>query len=394
VDFALTEEQQNYRTRLRAFFDEVASPAVVEEFDRIEIFPDEIYSKMADLGLTRLGLPEEFGGTRADEITLCLAIEEVARASASLLYTWMPTVTFCGRGIARFGTAEQKERLLRGICSGQIRMAMGLTEPRTGSDLSSLSTSAVRDGDELVIDGHKTFTTGADTADYILTLVRTETNTSPSRGLTMVLIPRHAVGVDITTKRKLSGQATHACDVHFTGVRVPVANVLGTSGDGFRQILSLLDGERIYVGAESAGIAQAALDMANDYAHTRVQFGKPIVEHQAVAHLLANMAMDVRIARLTTWEAAWRLENGLPCSAEASMTKVIASEAATRCVSNGMQVLGGYSYITEYAMERYWREVKLNEIAGGTNQIQRNIIARHLSAMQDLADNPWRSALS
>jgi alkylation response protein AidB-like acyl-CoA dehydrogenase len=381
MDFALTAEQRDFRTRLRHFFQNVAPAATIAELDRTETFPDEIYSRMAAIGLTRLGLPEQYGGTPADEITMCVAIEEVARAGASLVYAWMPTVTFCGRGIARFGTAEQCRRFLPRICGGESRMAMGLSEPGTGSDLSDLNTRAVRDGDEFVINGHKSFTTGADTAEYILTLVRTDPHAVSSRGLTMVVVPRAAHGVVITTRPKLSGQGTRACDVHLSDVRVPVADVIGEINGGFRQILSLLDGERVYVGAECAGIAQGALDLASGYARERVQFGKPIVEHQAVAHLLANMAMDVRVARLTTWESAWRLDQGLPCSAEASMTKVIASEAATRCVSNGMQVLGGYSYLTEYGMERYWREVKLNEIAGGTNQIQRNIIARHLAAL-------------
>ncbi|MDN3358167.1 acyl-CoA dehydrogenase family protein [Actinomadura sp. DC4] len=382
MDFAVTAGQRSLRERLRRFFEDVAPTAVVAEIDRTESFPEEIYARMAGFGLTRLGLPEEYGGVPSDEITMCVAVEEVARAGASFAYAWMPTVTFCARGIAKYGTPDQKRRFLPAICAGESRMAMGLSEPATGSDLSGLETVARRDGDEYVIDGHKTFTTGADTAEHILTLVRT------GGGLTAIVVPRTAPGVSVSTRPKLSGQGTHACDVRFSDVHVPAGNVIGEAGDGFRLILSLLDRERVYVGAVCTGIAQGAFDLANGYARERVQFGKPIAEHQAVAHLLANMAMDVRTARLTTWEAAWRLDEDLPCSAEVSMTKVIASEAATRCVSNGMQVLGGYSYMVEYGMERYWREVKLNEIAGGTNQIQRDIIARHLVRTVETALSP------
>jgi alkylation response protein AidB-like acyl-CoA dehydrogenase len=258
-------------------------------------------------------------------------------------------------------------------------MAMGLTEPDAGSDLTHLSTRATRSGTDFVIRGQKVFTTGADTADYIFAFVRTDLEATGSKGLSVLLIPRDAEGLTVRPLRKLAGQATHTCEVFLDDVRVPEANLVGELGDGSRVIFSLMDAERIYVGAEGTGLGQGALDMALKYARERVQFGKPIIEHQAVAHMLADMAIDVEASRLITWSAAWKLEQGLDCSMEASMAKVFGSEAGTRCAARGMQILGGYSYMVEYGMERYWRETKLYEIAGGTNQIMRNIIAKQLS---------------
>lgn len=379
MDFALSDEHQTLRRSLRAFFEREAPIDVVARHDRDEEFDDELYRKAADMGLCGLAFDERYGGSGADQISICIAVEEVARASAALAYAWLPTATFCAKGLARFGTDEQKEAILPGVAAGQVRMAMGLTEPNAGSDLTHLSTRAVRDGDDFVVHGQKVFTTGADTADYIFTFVRTDPDAPASRGLSVLLIPRESEGVAVRPLRKLAGQSTHTCEVFLDDVRVPGENLVGELGHGSRIIFDLMNGERIYVGAEGTGLGQGALDMALTYAQQRVQFGRPIIEHQAVAHMLADMAVDVETSRLITYQAAWKLEQGMECSLEASMAKVHGSEAGTRCANRGMQILGGYSYMVEYGMERYWRETKLYEIAGGTNQIMRNIIARELA---------------
>ncbi|AXK32471.1 acyl-CoA dehydrogenase [Streptomyces armeniacus] len=378
MDFTISTEHQQLRETLRAFFEAEAPVEEVARYDREEEFNTELYRKAAGLGLCGMAFGEEYGGSAADQISLCIAVEEVARASAALAYAWLPTATFCAKGIARFGTEEQRKELLPQIAAGTMRMAMGLSEPEAGSDLTHLSTRATRDGDDFVVNGQKVFTTGADTADYLFAFVRTEPGASASKGLSVLLIPREAPGVSIGTLRKLAGQSTHTCEVFLSDVRVPKENLVGELGDGVAIIFGLLDAERIYVGAEGTGLGQGALDMALKYAKERVQFGKPIIEHQAVGHMLADMAMDVQTARLLTWQAAWRLDRGLDCTMEASMAKVHGSEAGTRCANRGMQILGGYSYMIEYGMERYWRETKLYEIAGGTNQIMRNTIAKQL----------------
>jgi len=384
MDFTLSAEHQELRRTLREFFTREAPLEEVNRFDQEEEFNTELYRKAAEIGLCGLAFGEEYGGSDADQISICIAVEEVARASAALAYAWLPTATFCAKGIARFGTEEQKREILPKVAAGTVRMAMGLTEPDAGSDLAHLSTRAVRDGSDFVVTGQKVFTTGADTADYIFAFVRTDPDASPSRALSVLLIPRQSEGLTIRPLRKLAGQSTHTCEVFLNDVRVPEENLVGELGQGTRIIVDLLDAERIYVGAEGTGLGQGALDLALQYARERVQFGKPIIEHQAVGHMLADMAMDVQTARLITWQAAWRLDQGLDCTLEASMAKVYGSEAGTRCAARGMQILGGYSYMVEYGMERYWRETKLYEIAGGTNQILRNMIAKQLKRRE-----PW-----
>jgi alkylation response protein AidB-like acyl-CoA dehydrogenase len=380
MDFTISPEHEQLRSTLREFFAKEAPIEVVAQHDRDEEFNQDLYTKAAALGLCGLAISEEYGGSAADQISICIAVEEVARATAALAYAWLPTATFCAKGIDRFGTPEQKGELLPRIAAGELRMAMGLTEPEAGSDLAHLKTRAVRDGSDFVISGQKVFTTGADTADYIFAFVRTDPGSSGAKGLSVLLVPREAPGVAVHPLRKLAGQATHTCEVFLDGVRVPEENLVGELNNGASIIFDLMVGERIYVGAEGTGLGQGALDMALKYARERVQFGKPIIEHQAVAHMLADMAMDVETARLITWKAAWRLDQGLDASLEASMAKVFGSEAGSRVAANGMQILGGYSYMVEYGMERYWRETKLYEIAGGTNQIMRNIIATQLEA--------------
>lgn len=378
MDFTISDEHQQLRSTLREFFLKEAPTETVARYDRDEEFNEDLYAKAAALGLCGLAISEKYGGSSADQISICIAVEEVARATAALAYAWLPTATFCATGLDEFGTPEQKSAYLPSIAAGELRMAMGLTEPEAGSDLTHLSTRATRSGSDFVVNGQKVFTTGADTADYIFTFVRTEPDAPGAKGLSVLLIPRDAEGVTVRPLRKLAGQSTHTCEVFLSDVRVPQENLVGELGNGSSIIFELMNGERIYVGAEGTGLGQGALDMALKYAQERTQFGKPIIEHQAVAHMLADMAMDVQTSRLITWQAAWRLDQGLDCTLEASMAKVYGSEAGTRVAANGMQILGGYSYMVEYGMERYWRETKLYEIAGGTNQIMRNLIAGQL----------------
>jgi alkylation response protein AidB-like acyl-CoA dehydrogenase len=380
MGFGFTSEQQELRTMLRSFFEAEAPTDVVARRDRDEEFPLDTYDKMAELGLCGICIDPAYGGNKLDEISVCIVAEEIARASAALGYAFIPTVTFCARGIDLVGTEEQKATYLPEVAAGRMRIAMGLSEPEAGSDLTHLATRAVRDGGDWVVRGQKVFTTGADTAEFIFCFARTDPDVSSSKGLSVILVPREAAGVTVRPLPKLAGQAVHTCEVFLDDVRVPTGNLVGTEGAGIALIFGLLDAERINVGAQGVGIAQAALDKALKYAEERSQFGKPIVDYQAIGHMLADMAIDTRMARLVVYHAAWKASRGLRCSLEASMAKVAGSEAGTRNANRGMQILGGYSYMVEYGMERYWRETKLNEIAGGTNQILRNIIVRELKS--------------
>ena len=378
MDFSHTEEHESFRKMLRKFFEKEAPTERVHELDRTETFPTETYAKMAELGLCGITIPEEYGGNPMDEITKCIVAEEMSRAAGHLCYAFMPTVGFCAKGINVFGTEEQKQFYLPSIADGSIRFAMALTEPNSGSDLSSLRTSAKPTDDGWAVSGQKVFSTGADSAQYLMVMVRTDQESPGHRGLSVMMVPRDAEGVSVRPLRKMAGQAVHTCEIFFDDVHVGRDALLGEAGRGANIIFSLLDAERILVGAQSLGIAQGALDVAAQYATDRKQFGGPIIDFQAVGHQLTDMAMDVEAARLVVHKAAWRMEQGLPVRREAAMAKIVGSETGTRCALRGMQVMGGYSYMAEYPMERWFREAKLYEIVGGSNQILRNVLVDQL----------------
>lgn len=371
-------EHHDLRATLRRFFTERAPREVIERHDREEEFPLAILESFTEMDLWGYGISEAYGGVAADELSRCVAVEEMQRAGACLAYAYMPTALFCAPAIEKHGSDVQRRELLPEIAAGRLRIAMGLTEPDSGSDLMSLTTRARSDGSDWVIRGQKVFTTGADTAHHILTLVRTEPDAKPSRGLCVLLVPTDAAGLTIRPLRKLSGQATHTCEVFFDDVRVPAEAMVGERGQGAAIMLGQLDSDRIYTAAQSLGIAQGAFDLAADWARHRVQFGRPIIEHQAIGHLLANTYMAIQSARALTERAAMALSAGADCRVDAAMAKVMASETATRAATDGMQVLGGSSYIVESGMEHYYREAKIEEIFAGTNQILRNIIAQQI----------------
>jgi alkylation response protein AidB-like acyl-CoA dehydrogenase len=375
----LTPEQHQIKETLRTFFEAKAPPSVISELDATETYPAEILSGMSELGLWGIAIDEAYGGSAASAATCCVVVEEVQRAGACLGYAFIPTALFCAEAIGRFGTTAQREELLPGIAAGDLRMAMALSEPDCGSDLMGLATRATVDADDLVIRGQKIFTTGADAADIILTLVRTTPDAPPRSALTFVLIPRKAIGVAVTPLRKLAGQGTHTCEVFLDDVRIPRSAVLGEVDRGAGIVMDLMDSDRVYTAAQSLGIAQGAFDLALRYARERHQFGTAIINHQAVGHMVADMAIQIAGSRALMEAAAQRLDDGLPCRSEAAIAKIACSEAATQCALHGMQILGGYSYMVEYGMERYYREAKVQEIFGGTNQILRNVVVRELT---------------
>jgi alkylation response protein AidB-like acyl-CoA dehydrogenase len=378
MDFELSDHHRDLQATLRRFFAAEAPLELITELDSTETFPSRILDQFAELGLWGLACPDEFGGNEVDEISRCIVTEEMHKAGACLTYAFMPTALYCAPAIARFGTAEQAAELLPRIAAGELLIAMGLSEPEAGSDLMSLTSRATRDGDEWVVRGQKVFTTGADVAGYIFALVRTDPASERHRGLSVILVPTEAEGITVQPLKKLAGQATHTCEVWLDDVRVPADALLGNEGEGAKIALSQLDADRVYTAAQSLGTAQGSFDLALRHAKERIQFGRPIIEHQAIGHALANMAMRIEAGRLLTYRAASLLEEGKPCPQEAAMAKTVASEAATWCAGQGMQILGGYSYIVDSGMERYYREAKIQEIFAGTNQVLRNVIVKGL----------------
>lgn len=367
------------RRELRALLAREAPDTAVAEWDAEARFPEELYRVLAQFGATGVTLAEEYGGAGVDYAALAVVVEELARRSGALAWAYLTTVSVGATAIARFGSDELRERVLPHIADGTLRIAVALSEPGAGSDLGALRTTATLDGDTLVVSGQKVFTTGADSAGFLLTLVRTS-GRSGLGGTTFVLIPPDAEGVQIRALRKMAGQAVHTCEVFLDGVRVPRSDVVGDIGGAAEILFESLDRERTATAAMGLGIAQGALDVATAYASERRQFGRPIAEHQAVAHHLADMAIAVDGARLLTERAVALLQAGSRCRRESAIAKIAASESGTFCANRGMQVLGGYSYMLEYGMERYWREAKLYEIAAGTNEILRDAVAKELRA--------------
>lgn len=378
MDFSLSAEQTQIRDTLRAFFEARAPVSLIAELDASETYPAEILDGMAELGLWGIAVPDEYGGSWADCVTRCVIIEEIQRAGSCLGYAFIPTALFCCEAIGGFGSEVQRRELLPALAGGKLRCAMALSEPDSGSDLMGLATRGTIEGDEIVVSGQKIFTTGADAASAILTLVRTDPDAPPRRALTFVLVPKDTPGITVTPLRKLAGQGTHTCEVFFDDVRVGCEHIVGEVGRGAAIVFELMDADRIYTAAQSLGIAQGAFDAACRYAAERRQFGKAIIQHQAIGHMLADMEIAIEGARLLTYLAATRLEDGVRCTREASIAKIAASEAGTLCATHGMQILGGYSYMVEYGMERYYREAKIQEIFAGTNQILRNVLVREM----------------
>jgi len=379
VDFALDSEHQLFRERFRAFANDVVAPRAAE-IDRTGEFPWDVINAAAELGLLGVPIPEEYGGVGADGLAFTLLIEELAGACGSTALTIAAHTGLVCVPLLMFGNEEQKRRFLTPLAEGKMLGAFGLTEPQAGSDAGATRTTAVRDGNEFVINGQKVFTTNGSIAGVIIVTAVTDPEAG-RRGISNIIVPADAPGVSFgQDQEKMGLHGSVTSQVYFQDCRVPVDNLLGRPGEGFKQFLQVLDGGRIGIGAMSVGIAQAALRAARDYALEREQFGRRIADFQAISFMLADMATQLEAARWLVYRAAWLKDRGLPHTTEAAMAKLFASEAAERICHKAIQIHGGYGYTTEYPVERYYRDVRLTEIGEGTSEIQRLVIARRLLA--------------
>ena len=379
MDFALDSEHQLFRERFRAFANDVVAPRAAE-IDRTGEFPWDVINAAAELGLLGVPIPEEYGGVGADGLAFTLLIEELAGACGSTALTIAAHTGLVCVPLLMFGNEEQKRRFLTPLAEGKMLGAFGLTEPQAGSDAGATRTTAVRDGNEFVINGQKVFTTNGSIAGVIIVTAVTDPEAG-RRGISNIIVPADAPGVSFgQDQEKMGLHGSVTSQVYFQDCRVPVDNLLGRPGEGFRQFLQVLDGGRIGIGAMSVGIAQAALRAARDYALEREQFGQRIADFQAIRFMLADMATQLEAARWLVYRAAWLKDRGLPHTTEAAMAKLFASEAAERICHKAIQIHGGYGYTTEYPVERYYRDVRLTEIGEGTSEIQRLVIARRLLA--------------
>jgi alkylation response protein AidB-like acyl-CoA dehydrogenase len=379
MNFDLTEEQRMWQEVIHDFVSREVKPKA-REVDEEARFNWEATRKMGPLGLLGLNIPEEYGGAGVDAISAAIAIEELGWGCGS---TALAIAAHNGLGtapIVLFGSEEQKQRFLPGVASGQGKLtALALTEPDAGSDLKGgVRTRAVRQGDEWVINGAKMWCTNASIAEYIVTLVRTDSR-GGSHSLSLVVVPTDAAGLKIGPPEKkmgLKGSPTHA--VTYQDVHVPAENLIGEAGQGLTYTLTVLDGGRVGIGALSVGLAQAAFEEAVRYAKERETFGQPIAGHQAIQWMLAEAATEIQTARLMVYYAAWLKSLGRPYNKEAAMAKMFATEMAERVCRNAIQIHGGYGYSREYPVERIYRDARLMTIGEGTSEVQRLVIARHV----------------
>ncbi len=388
MNFDLSEEQAAVRELSRDFAREVVAPAAAE-LDREHRFPTEIVRQMGELGLFGLPFPEEHGGAGGDFLSYCIAIEEISRADAGVGITLEAAVSLGASPIHDFGTTEQRRELLPDLLAGRRIWSFGLTEPEAGSDAGATQTRAELTGGEWVINGAKQFITNSGTplsAGVTITAVTRRPEGSARRGeISAILVPAGTPGYEVQPAyRKLGWHSSDTHPLAFDGCRVPEANLLGARGGGYGQFLHTLTGGRVAIAALSVGLAQACLDASLEYANARRAFGRHISAFQAIQFKLADMATEVELARLITYRAATAYQHAGRTSGElrklAAMAKLYASETSKRAADQAVQIHGGYGFIEDYPVARYWRDVKVNEIGEGTSEVQRMLIAREIGA--------------
>lgn len=371
MNFDLTSEQEMIKRMIRQFADEVVAPGAIER-DRTKKFPLEIFQKLAEMGIMGLPFPEEYGGGGADTVSFAIVVEELSRACGSTGITYSAHISLGGAPLYLFGTEEQKQKYLTPICTGDSFGAFGLTEPNAGSDAGGTRTSAKEEKGEFIINGNKCFITNASFANHLAITALTG-----EKEITAIIVPTNTAGFTVIDNyEKMGLNASNTTELVLENVRVPVENLLGKRGEGFRQFLITLDGGRIGIGAMAVGIAQGAYEKALAYAKERKQFGKSISSFQAIQFKLADMAMKIELARNMVFKAAWLKDQGRPFSKEAAMCKLYASEMCMEVTDQAVQIHGGYGYMKEYQVERMMRDAKLLEIGEGTSEVQRMVISR------------------
>ena len=377
MEFGYTPEQQQLRKAIRKFTETEIKPHVME-WDETQEFPTELFRELGRMGVLGAVFPEELGGSGYSYIDYSIVVEELARVDPSIALSAAAHVSLCTNHIFVAGNDEQRARYIPKLASGEWIGSWALTEPESGSDASGTRTKAVRDGDCWVIDGSKTFITNGHYADVCVVMAVTDRSAS-SHGISAFIVEKGTPGFWPGRKEnKLGMRCSPTSEMIFSGCRVPASQLCGKPGEGFVDSLRILDGGRISIAALSVGIAQGAYEAALHYSKQRKQFGRFISEFQAVQNKLANMATEIDAARLLTLRAAWLKDQGANVNKESSMAKLYASEAAVRATNEAVQIHGGYGFIKDYPVEKFYRDVKLCTIGEGTSEIQRMVIARQL----------------
>ncbi|WJQ81229.1 acyl-CoA dehydrogenase [Brevibacillus brevis] len=379
MDFRLNEEQEMMRRMVRDFAQKEIAPfvPVMEETDQ---FPRQILKKMGEMGLMGIPIAEEWGGAGADFISYILAIHEISKVSATVGVILSVHTSVGTNPILYFGTEEQKRKYVTKLASGEYLGAFALTEPHAGSDASSIRTTAVKKGDEYILNGNKVFITNGGEADTYIAFAVTDSTKGP-KGISAFIVDKDTPGFTVGKKEKKMGlHGSYTTELVFDNARVPAANLLGQEGEGFCIAMANLDSGRIGIAAQALGICEAAVQYATEYAQERKQFGQSIAKQQAIAFKLADMATKAEVARLLVYRAAWLRSQGIACGMEASMAKRFTTDSAMELATEAVQIFGGYGYTREYPVERLFRDAKVTQIYEGTNEIQRIVIAKHLLA--------------
>jgi hypothetical protein len=377
MEFKVTEQQQAIRKTARDFAEKEIRP-VVMKYDESQEFPSGIVSELGKLGFLGMTWPEELGGAGLSDLEAIVVIEELAKVDPSIALTVASHNSLCTGHIMLHANDAQKKKYVPDLASGRKLGAWGLTEPASGSDSGGMKTTAVRKGNDWVLNGSKTFITqGSVGSTYVIMAVTDQAR--GKRGISSFILEKGMKGFTVGKKEnKLGMRCSDTATLLFDNVVVPGENLIGAPGDGFRQALAVLDGGRIGIAALSVGIAQGALDASLRYAKDRQQFGQPLAEFQAIQWKLADIATEVSAGRLLTQQAAWLKMTGQPINLAASKAKYFASEAAVRATNEAVQIHGGYGFIKEFPVEKLYRDVKLMTIGEGTSEVQKMIIARHL----------------
>ena len=378
MDFQLSEEQIMTRNMVREFATNVIRPKAIEVDIKAE-FPLDTFKEMGKLGMMGIPFPEEYGGSGSDTISYAIAVEEVGKACGSTGLSYAANVSLGASPIYNFGTEKQKLDYLVPIATGKTLGAFGLTEPNAGSDAGGTQTTAVLKNDQYVINGEKIYITNASFSNTLIVTAVTGKDARDKNIISAFIVPTNMEGLTITSDYdKMGVRGSDTTQIVLEDVVVPKDALLGDSQAGFKQFLTTLDGGRISIAALGVGIAQASLDRSLAYAKERTQFGESLSKFQAIQFKLADMAMEVEIARNMVYKAAWLKDNNKPFTKEAAYAKLFATETATRSANQAIQIHGGYGYMREYEVERFLRDAKLLEIGEGTSEVQRMVIARQL----------------
>jgi alkylation response protein AidB-like acyl-CoA dehydrogenase len=376
--FGLSEEQRMMRDSVLELCERHLPWDQVRKMDEAREFPHEAYQALAEAGYLGLFYPEHLGGTGGTHKDLAVLLETLGYYYTGIAQAVTTTLIYAGMHVVKYATPEVRQEIVPKIIDGRVKLALAMSEPGTGSDVAGIKTTAVRNDDGYVLNGNKVWITCAHVADYLVVVAKTDLQAKRHHGMSVLLVDAKAPGVTIRPLPMLGRRTTHANEVFFEDVRVPASHLIGGEGQAWKNIMNCLGVERLGLAAISAGHCFKITEYATDYAKQRIQFGRPISDFQVIQHKLVNMAIMSETARQSVYRVADLLDGGQPAVEETSMAKIICTENNFRCADEGMQVLGGAGYSMEYDMQMFFRDSRVGPIGGGSNEIQRNIIAKRM----------------